>query len=193
VLYDGIGPVLKGAADLFSFPYGEVVIFLMVFYCLKSKKSSYKVYTSALAVSGFLGTMVTMSVVLILGAEYASTTYYPSYMAEMRMNIAGFLERLEIIVSIGFLAAGFVKISICLLAACNGLSKVLGFKNYRFLVIPVALLMLNLAYLIYPNIMESYKWVTKVWIYYAFPFQVVLPLIIWIGCEIKARISRKAS
>ena len=117
--------------------------------------------------------------------------YFPSYVAISRVNIGNFLQRLEISVTIVFILSGFIKISICLLAATKGVSKLFGCKDYRFLVTPVGLLMVNLAYLVYDSIMEMFEWAQEIWPYYAFPFQVVLPLIILIAVEVKARLQKR--
>ncbi len=84
----------------------------------------------------------------------------------------------------------YIKISICLLAATKGVSKLFGSKDYRFLVTPLGLLMANLSYLIYGNIMEMFEWAQEIWPYYAFPFQVVFPLIILIAVEVKAKLKK---
>jgi spore germination protein KB len=98
--------------------------------------------------------------------------------------VGDFLQRLEIIPAVALLTGGFVKISICLLASTRGVSKLFNCEEYRFLVTPVGLLMLNLAYLVYDNIVEMMAGIAEVWTFYAFPFQVILPLIIWVGAEI---------
>ena len=51
--------------------------------------------------------------------------------------------------------------------------------------------MVNLAYLVYDSIMEMFEWAQEIWPYYAFPFQVVLPLIILIAVEVKARLQKR--
>lgn len=191
IMYDGFKPVMQGAFSAFSFPFGELVIFMMVFDSLKSKNSSLKAYLTALALGGFIVLFTTIRNVVVLGTETIGSVYFPSYTAISRVNIGNFLQRLEISVSIVFLLSGFIKISICLLAAAKGVTKLFGFKDYRLLVIPVGLLMVNLAYIVYGDIMEMYEWAVYIYPYYAFPFQVVLPLIILIAVEIKTRLQKK--
>ncbi|HYE11095.1 MAG TPA: GerAB/ArcD/ProY family transporter, partial [Patescibacteria group bacterium] len=125
------------------------------------------------------------------GSDTLGSVYFPSYTAISRVNIGNFLQRLEVAVAIVFILSGFIKISICLLAATKGITKLFGFKDYRALVTPVGLLMVNLAYLVYGSIMEMFEWADDIWPYYAFPFQVLLPLIILIAVEIKSRMQKK--
>lgn len=191
IMNNGIKPVLQGALSVLFFPFGELVVLMMVSDSLKTPGSAYNVYLKALLIGGLVLVYIVTRNVTVLGAETIETVYFPSYVAISRINVGNFLQRLEISVTIIFIFAGFIKISICMLAAVKGVSKLFGSKDYRFLVNPVALLMINLSYIIYDSIMEMFEWAQDIWPYYAFPFQVIFPLIILIAVEIKARIQKK--
>ena len=187
VLYEGMGPVYRGAFSAFSFPFAETVMFLMAFDVLKWRNSSYKVYFTGLVLGGMSLWATSITELLVLAPATYSAVYFPAYMTVFRLNIGEFLQRLEIIVSIAFLIGGFVKVSICLLAASKGITKLFNFTDYRFVVLPVGALMITTASFIYGSIMEGVVWATDVWPYYALPFQVFLPVLIWIGAEFKVR------
>lgn len=188
ILENGFKPLLRGAFDAISFPFAEMVVFLMVGDCFKSSGNISNILLKALMLGGVLVAFIAARNIMVLGAPTSGIVYFPSYSAVSRVNVGNFLQRLEITVAIVFILAGFVKISICLLAAAKGLTKLLGYKEYRFLVTPVGLLMVNLSYLIYDNIMEMFEWAQNIWPYYAFPFQVIFPLLILIAIEIKAKL-----
>ena len=59
-------------------------------------------------------------------------------MAISLIQLGELLERLEMIVIIIFLVCVFIKISICVFAVCNGISKVFGFNDYKFIATPVS-------------------------------------------------------
>ena len=63
-------------------------------------------------------------------------------------------------------------------------------KDYRSIVIQAGLLMIYFSYIIYDNIMMMKYWAFKVYPFYAFPFQVILPIIVWILAEVKVKKSR---
>ena len=182
---NGVKPVIEGALGSFAFPFCELVVFMLVFDSLGTPSSGYKVYLKALIIGGSFVTFVVMRNIMVLGAGTLEAVYFPSYTAISRVNIGNFLQRLEISVIIEFIVCCYIKISICLLAATKGVSKLFGCKDYRFLVTPIGLLMINLAYLVYDNIMEMVEWAQDIWPYYAFPFQVIFPLLILIAIEIK--------
>jgi spore germination protein KB len=185
VFENGIKPVIKGAFSTFAFPFTETVIFIMVFPCLKGKKSSFKTFILGLLLGGGIIVVLAARNIMILGSYIISMSYYPSFFAVARINIGHFLQRLESAVSITFLISGFVKISMCLFGASKGISKLFNFVDYRFIVIPTALIILNLSFIVSSDIMESAKWNLQVYPYYAFIFQVILPSLTFICAKIR--------
>lgn len=187
ILYKGIKPLLQGALQALVFPFGDTVVFLMVFFALKSKKSSYNVFIKGLLCGGILIVGVSLAEVLVLGEDLYLTTYYPNHSTVSKVSIGELLQRLEVTVIVATMTTFFLKISICLLAITNGIAKIFGFKDYRFIVVPTALLMCNASYFIFDSLMAKYMWNSEVGTYYFFPFQVILPIIILIAAEIKKR------
>lgn len=191
VLYDGFGPLLSGAFEAFSFPFGELVVFTMIFDSLKYPKECSKIFLKALFIGGIIIAFVAARNISVLGAETNISVYFPAYTAVSRVNIGNFLQRLEITVSFIFLISCFIKISLCLLAAVKGVTKLFGFKDYKVLVVPISLLMVNFAYIMFGSIMEMFEFSIRIYPFYAFPFQVILPLFILMIIEIKTRLKNK--
>jgi len=187
VLYNGAKPVVKGAFGPVSIPFIETVAFTMVFSKFKTQKSPYKIYIIGLLIGGILVSLSSLTDILVLGVDLASILYYPSYTAITRISIGEFLQRLEVLGSLVFILGGFIKVSITLLAACKGFTRVFGYNYYRFIVTPIALLILNLSYFEFDSVMSYGEWNKGIYPYYAFPFQVILPIIIWITAEIKKK------
>lgn len=190
LLYDGFKPVLNGAFSAFSFPLAETVVFTMVYSSLKSRRSPYKVYYGGLLISSILLISVFVRNVLVFGAETVSMLYFPSYSVVSVINIGEFLQRIEVTVAVIFLFASFVKVSVCMYAATNGIAKLFNLGDYRSMVAPVGLLMALLSRIIYDGAMEMEEWALFYYRYYAIPFQIILPIIILIVAEIKIHIRR---
>lgn len=186
VLGNGIRTILSGSFSTFSFPFAETVIFICIFNSLKTKKSPYKVYFWGLLISGSIITITTIRNIGVIG-NMLDSFYFPSYEVVSMIAIGDFLQRIEVSVSAIFIFGAFIKASICLLAACKGIGKMFNLKDYRTIAIQVGLLMIYFSYTIYDNVMEMRYWAFKIYSYYAFPMEVILPLIIWILAEIKVR------
>jgi spore germination protein KB len=187
ILDNGFTPILKGAFSAFSFPFGETVVFTMVFSNINKGGNYNKVFIVGLLIGGLLIFIAVSRNILVLGAEELSNTYFPSYSAVSLIHIGEPLQRLEMTVTIVFIVCVFIKVNMCLLAVSKGIVKVFGFNDYRFIVTPVALLMLEFSFFIYKNTMEMTDWAFKAWPYYSLLFEVIIPLIIFIAVEVKGK------
>ena len=187
VLYEGIEPVIHGAFQAFSFPFAETVVFIMVLSSLKSKASCYKIYIKGLLLGGMLIAGVSLAEILVLGPHWYSALFFPNHAAASIIDAGEALQRLEMIAIIATITSTFVKISVYLLAACNGIAKIFNLKDYKLLVFPVGLMMCNITLFGDESIIDLFKMLEDVWPYFAFPFQVVLPLAILIIAEISQR------
>lgn len=189
ILGNGLIPILKGGFNTFSFPFAETVLFIGVFSSLKTKESPFKVYYWGILISGIIIISTTIRNTAILGNMIGSF-HFPSYEAVSMISIGDFLQRIEVSVSFIFIFGAFIKSSICLLVACKGIGKTFNLKDYRSIVIQTGLLMVYFSYTVYDNTMDMRYWAFKVYSYYAFPLQVIIPIIIWILAEIKSKARR---
>nr|WP_269844003.1 endospore germination permease [Tissierella creatinophila] len=184
LLENGWLSILKASFSNFSFPFGETVIFLSILNSVKEKKKSSKIYLKGL----FIGSLILLSVairnILILGFPILSSSTFPSYDAVTLIDIGNFIRGLEIIVSIVITIAGFIKVSICLLASCIGTARLFNFPDYKGVSAPLGLLMMSVSFILYSSTMHMIEWI-KIYKYYAFPFQVILPIFILIVTKLK--------
>lgn len=187
ILYNGIHPFLQGTIDTLVFPFGDVVVFLMVFFALGPKTSTKKVFIKGLLWGGILIAGVSLAEILVLGEDLYLSTYYPNHNVGSKVSVGELLQRLEVITIVATLTSFFLKTSVCLLAISNGVSKIFRFNDYRVLVTPIALLICNFSYFIFDNSMEHYVWTSKLSTYYFFPYQIILPIIILIFAKMKKR------
>ena len=186
ILGSGLVPILKGGFTTFAFPLAETFLFLGAFNSLKIKKSPFKVYFLGILISAIMIIIITIRNIAMLG-NMVGSFYFPSYAAVSMISIGDFIQRMEVAVAFVFVFGVFIKISICLLTACKGIEKIFNLSDYRSIVIQTGLLMIYFSYIVFDNSMEMIYWAFKVYPYYAFPLQVILPIIIWILAEIKTR------
>lgn len=186
ILERGIKPVLGGAISTFSFPFGETILFCMSFSLMKNKKSSFKIYMYGLLIGGLVIFITSLTEILVLGEDIYAASYFPAHITVRVIDVGIILQRVEIVVAIAFISAGFIKTSICLLGASKGIAKIFGLKDYRFAVIPIGLLITVLSIIIFETVFDMEKW-DKVNPYYTSIFQVFIPIIVWITAEIKKK------
>ncbi|WP_066497057.1 GerAB/ArcD/ProY family transporter [Abyssisolibacter fermentans] len=187
VFYNGIKPILKGAFNSFSFPFGQIIAFAIVFKDFKTKKSTYKIYNLGLLLGGIYLLIFSLTSILVIGVDTATNTYYSTYYSVQRINIASIIQRVEVVVAVVFLLGGFIKIGMLILCTCKGLTKIFGFKDYRFIVTIITLLVINLSFFQYDSVFDYNEFQFEIWLYFTSPFQVILPIVIWITAEIKKK------
>ncbi len=98
---------------------------------------------------------------------------------------------MEILVSAVYLLCGLVKASVFLFAVSFGMAKLFNIEDYKSMASPAGLLMLTLASFIYSSIGEAFQFL-DIFKFYATPFQVILPIIIWLGAEVKNFVNKTA-
>ncbi len=187
MFYKGIKPIIKGTFTAFESPLAQTVVFTMAFSSFKKKKSPYKVYTIGLLIGGIYMLIITCTNLLVIGVDSATSVVYPSYGTASRIDIGYILQRIELLVFTTFIMGGFIKVSILLLCTCKGITKIFGFKDYRFIVMPISLLVINVSYFQYDSIMHYMEFNEEIWPYYFLLLQVILPIIILITAEIKKK------
>lgn len=187
IFYKGSKPVFEATLTAFAFPFGEIVMLAMIFSHFKTKKSAYKVYLIGLSISGILSFLVAATTVLVLGVDIALASYFPVYNATGVINIGNIIQRLEVIaVLIGGLGA-FLKNSILVLVICKGIKRILNISDYRFIVVPVSLLMIVISNFWVDSRMAYVNYNAEAWSYYAIVFEAFIPIIILIIAKIRQK------
>lgn len=187
-LYNGLKPVISSSFLIFTFPFAESVVFTTIMNSLRNRQEALKVYFKSLIIGGFILLVTSTRNMLVLGVEYSSSLYFPSYSSASVINISDFLQRIEVLIALNFILAGIIKISICLFAACKGIAKTFNIIDYKPFSAPIGFLMINISLVLYDSIMKLVDWSIKVYPYYAIPFQIVIPVIVLFAALIKSKL-----
>ena len=140
----------------------------------------------SLAIVAVIFLVVVIRNLVLLGEGLLKLEYFPSFAAARLINLGSIFPKIEGTISMNFVLAGIVKITICLIAAVKGVCHLFGIEDTRRMIVPVGLIALALAAIIYKSAMEMFKFVDYYWIY-AFPFQVIIPLVVWFAAELERR------
>ncbi|MEC9488350.1 MAG: endospore germination permease [Halanaerobium sp.] len=190
VMTDGFPKILQGGIYLALFPFTELIILSMAISSFGDDGSSYRMMLSSLLWGGLGALAIILVSLLVLGPEQYQSLYFPFYITVSRIQLGEFIQRIEIVVGLSLVIASFFKFSLCLLAAARGIQALSRTPDYRFIVIPLVLLLAAFSRLIYSSLMEFVFWAFSSWPLYIFPFQVLLPLITLGVVEWKARLQK---
>ena len=186
LLENGWKPVLKNSHLIATFPFGETVVFLSFFNTVREKKKASKIYLKGI----YLGASVLFSIIvrniLVLGGANLALSTLPSYDAVSLINIGNFIRGIEVIIAIVITIAGFIKVSVCLLASCIGIAGLFNFDDYKWVAAPLGLLMMSLSFILYDSAMRMVEWV-NVYKFYVIPFQLIIPIFVLIFGGLKKR------
>ncbi len=192
VMEHDFGTLAKGAFGIYTFPFAETVLFLGVASAIKKNDSPYKIYFNASLLAAILLLIVMLRNLEVLGPASVVSSYFPSYVAARIIEVGDFLSRIEIVIAMNFVLTGMVKITVCLMAAAKGTARLFGIADYRRMVMPIGVLVVALCAIVYDSTMDMFSFM-PVYQYYALPFQVVIPIIVWIMAEVKTKKQKKQS
>jgi len=187
VMQADLKSLLSASFSMSMLPLGEIVLCLSFFSSASTKSNTSKIFTKSLICITIFFVATAARNVLILGVPSALMFYYPSYLSASLISVGDFFSRVEALIGIVAVLTGFIKICVCLYTASLGLSKILNISDQKTMVVPCGLLITTFFSLLYSNTLSWIEWL-KVFPIYTIPFQIILPLIIWIGAEIQAKI-----
>ncbi len=187
-----IGLLSQGALQLSSLPFAELVMFLYVAKGFPKGESPYKLFLIPAIFSTAIIFLIIVRNLTLLGSAMMSIEYFPSYAAVRIIEIEDFLTRNEGIVLLNFTISIIAKSSLILLAATRGVASLLNIKNSNILIVPVGLLIIALGSIEFKSLMEMTGFINYYWIYES-PFQVAIPLLVWITAEFKKRKPRNSA
>jgi len=190
ILEDGWLPVIGDGFSKFSFPLGATVIFLAFLNLVNEKGKAHKIYLKGIFIGGIILLTVIIRNTLILGFPSLSSGPFPSYDAVSLINIGKFIRGIGIIIAVVMTIAGFIKVSVCLLASSIGVARIFNFGDYKWVSAPLGLLMMSLSFILYDSTMHMIEWI-KIYKYYALPFQVILPILIVLISKIRQNRHKK--
>ena len=183
--------ILQTTLQVFSYPYAETVLFLCVGDSIGKDAKTRKVFLTALGITALIFLLVCFRNLTILGQAFIKTTYFPSFVTARLLHVGSFLERLESSISANFFIAGLAKISVCLLAAAKGLANLFSQRESKHLVLAVGMLALALCAVLFHDAMEMFLF-ARYSFYYGLPFQVLIPIVLWLTGEWRVRQEKHA-
>lgn len=146
IMPEGAGPIAHGALFSFGLPYAEMSLFgmLLPFIGNPDKKLSGKMI---LAIAGSLICLMLSTVVaLLVFGPVAGDRKYSLYEVARTVEIADVFQRIEALMAYSVIVAAFMKATIVLFVAHQTCIHLLGRKEDKMLVYPLAALMAVVSY-----------------------------------------------
>lgn len=130
---------VHGINLMISIPFGEIVLFLMIFPCVKDDEHIRKYTFWGLIIGGIYFVIVILRDTAVLG-NIASIHVIPSYEVARDINVGEIITRMEVLVSVILLFDEFVKICIMFYVTVLCIAYLFKLRSYKPLVIPVGII-----------------------------------------------------
>ncbi|WDV45284.1 endospore germination permease [Clostridiaceae bacterium M8S5] len=193
IMYNGITPVIKGSLYSLALPFAEILMFFTITFQLQSNKSYYKIFTKSILVSGLTLAGVTLLQILVMGFNLYDISFFPTHALASKISIGAFIERVEITMLIATSTAGYVQICIGLLGATVGICDLFKLNGHEVIVMPCCLLMINVSYFLYDNLIDLVDMYVNYWKYYIYFICLVIPFASFIILLFKTKILKKTN
>lgn len=185
ILEGGFFPAMKGAivpSGWFSEFF--IMIFLLPF--LNEKKKGMKYGMVAVVVVMLTLVVVNLTVQLVLGTTTA-TKVYPLMNVSRYIGVGDFFEHLESISMAIWIMGAFVKISVFYYAVSSGIAQWFNLSDFRLVIWPVAILIVEFSFWSIPNIMEYSRFDFIAFPFYAIFIQVIIPVFLLLIATIQKK------
>ncbi|WP_059106157.1 GerAB/ArcD/ProY family transporter [Shouchella shacheensis] len=187
VLEEGISPVLNTVlTETWYVPFGEVIVFTMILPYVNRPKKIKITGLSALALSGINLAIAMASNISVLGVDITSRSQFPLLSTIQSIQVAGFLERLDVFFMIALIIGGFFKVAVYLYAAVTGIADLFNVKEISNLAYPLGIVVLLVSITIASSYSEHiHEGVVMAPLYILLPLQVIIPVLLLIIAMIK--------
>jgi spore germination protein KB len=180
VLEDGLRPVLKEVVTQTLFvPFGEAIVFTMIMPYLDKPKRVGIAGAAAILLSGINLAIVMAINVSVLGVDLAVRSQFPLLTTVQSIQIADFLERLDVFFMFSVVIGIFFKVSLYFYAALSGTAFLFKIKEPSRLAYPMGLVILFLSITIASSYTEHIKEGLEVTTRFLHPaFLTIIPVIL---------------
>ncbi|RST74334.1 spore gernimation protein [Siminovitchia acidinfaciens] len=169
-------PLMKASfQDAGLFAEYFLIIFLLPFLSDQGKGRKYGI----ISVLGVMMTLLitNLIVLFVLGPTVALKTY-PLMNVSRFVQLGGFFENMEAVVMAVWIAGAFIKISVYFYAVVLGTAQCLNLSDFRPVIWPIAILIVQLSYWRISSTMQLQQFDTTIFPFYSTIVQILLPLLL---------------
>ncbi|MEH7304854.1 GerAB/ArcD/ProY family transporter [Neobacillus drentensis] len=164
VMETGIKPIILTALLYLQYSSLSLICLLMVFPAfINQPKRAFKGLIFGNLIGGIFLLSFTILSILVLGVDNSVRQLYPSYSLARKINVGGFVQRLEAMLAIIWFISLYFKMIIYFFGSAVGFAQILNLKDYRPLTLPLGMILVVLSLVIYPNITYSRSASLDVW------------------------------
>ncbi|NOU91869.1 GerAB/ArcD/ProY family transporter [Paenibacillus sp. LMG 31456] len=176
VMEFGLKPIVRGGVTFWGLQ--ELIVLLMFYPFVSQTKGRKNGFAAGILIGGAALFITTVGSIAVLGPTLTTNQLFPAYTLAKNISIGHFLERVEgIMISIWVLSI-FIKIVLTFHASIISFVQIMNIKDEKPLIVPMALGLIVLSLMCYPNTIYINDYLSKNWSPFALIFSVILPLLL---------------
>lgn len=177
LLENGIWPIIKGSAIISPFR-GELFLLLMLFPYLNKKKEAYKPALYYILVNAAIAGITSAVIIGVFGDMIPAYMTFATYDLARYISIAQFLERIQILIVVMWLAGVIVKMAVLFHSAAIATATTFGLKNYRVTILPILAITIVISRVFYSDQLELTNFLFNVFPYYGCTVELLIPALV---------------
>ncbi|WP_134703004.1 GerAB/ArcD/ProY family transporter [Ammoniphilus sp. YIM 78166] len=191
-LENGIMPIMKATPSVITFPFGEMIVFLMYWCYVNNKQEIRRISLLAVGISGILLTISLGFMIAVLGVHGAATAQFPLFKIIQKINIGDFIQRLDAIGGAILFIGGFYKMTLYFNASRLAVETLINKKNQKWLMVLMGVLWYWFILVYFPTF-SFYREVAINVInpYLMLPYQFILPFLLLMIIKLKIKLQQK--
>ncbi|WP_407545292.1 GerAB/ArcD/ProY family transporter [Priestia sp. HNGD-A6] len=193
ILEEGLlNPLKVALSETLYFPFTEAVVFTMILPYLNDTKKAKVTMLCATGLSG-INLAITMLInVSVLGVNLTERSEFPLLSTVESIQVANFLERLDVFFMVGMIIGIFIKITVLFYAATIGTANLFKINSPSRLSYPLGIIVLFLSITIASNVQEHlHEGLHIVKTVLHIPLFIIIPLILLLVAFFKNRNQQK--
>ncbi|MBE3582660.1 MAG: GerAB/ArcD/ProY family transporter [Limnochordaceae bacterium] len=122
-------PVVQGSWEAFTFPFAELVALLPFGLASRPPERTAAMVRRGIVLTAVMLMLMAARTLAALGPAEVSRYVFPGFIATELIEVGGFVERIDAVALFIWINAGFVKLTLTLLAAAQSLFDLLGLER----------------------------------------------------------------
>lgn len=167
---------MQGTHIMFAIPFGEVIVFYMIYCNVKHTEKLNSSTRWGLIISAIYMLIIVFRNISVLG-PLTKIEISPAYQTLRIINVSDVLVRLESLITIVLLITIFIKVCIFFYATVLSIAQLLKLKSYKVLVTPLGIIMICLSVLLVDNALEEVYVAANIGPILYIPIQIFIPIL----------------
>lgn len=171
---------LTGIFQASAFSLCSAVGLVSLFTHLNRKNKAGKALMIILLFSGLWLVLIALNISLVMGKSTVKMEYYATFKLLRHVHIEGFLQRIEIVVSVLYIIGVIVRTSVSLLSASQMAQSIFELGSHRPLVVPLGFWCLVIAQYAQNNNMEMVYMHNVIMPWLSLIFSIIVPFMFFL-------------